>query len=183
MILIEIEKGLNEQIQTFFGKDGKKINNLLSKALRKTTSYINKSIKKEIGEEYEIFPGLVNASMKSLTKKGESVLMASLKRNDISNFYVSNMTPGKNKSNLLVRVKKKNGDIEMKTMFWGYYKKDTSKIGLFIRNGERNHITRVKTVSSFQMASNSISDDVINNANNVFNKALENEFNKELKNV
>lgn len=183
MIEIEIENDLNEKIQAFFGREGGKVNKLLEKALRKTTAYINKNVKKEIKANYEVFPGLVSPGMKMLTKNRESTLLASTKRKDISDFYVSNMSPARSKSKLLAKVRKKNGTTEMKTMFWAFYKNNTSKLGLFIRNRERNHIARVKSASSFQMANNAISEDVIKGANEIFNKSLEEAFRKELDNV
>lgn len=183
MMYVEIEKDLNEQLRVFFGKSGK-VNQLLNKALAKTTSYIKKATKNEIKDKYDIYEGLINPGLKTVTKNRESKLLASLKRKDISDFYVSMMTPGRSENKLLARVKKKSGAVEMKTMFWAFYKKDTSKLALYIRLSQRDHITRIKSPSLFQMATNvEISEEVMKGANKVFNETLEKLMKKELENV
>lgn len=184
MMYVEIEKDLNEQLRVFFSKKSGTINKLLNKALAKTTSYVKKATKNEIKDEYDIYEGLINPGLKIVTKNGESKLLASLKRKDISDFYVSMMTPGRSENKLLARVKKKSGAVEMKTMFWAFYKKDTSKLALYIRLSQRDHITRVKSPSLFQMATNvEISEEVMKGANKVFNETLEKLMKKELENV
>ena len=184
MIYVEIEKDLNEQLRVFFGKKSGKINQLLNKALAKTTSYLKKTTKNEIKNEYDIYESLINPGLQTVTKNGESKLLASLKRKEISDFYVSMMLPGKSENKMLARVKKKNGTTEMKTMFWAFYKNDTSKLALYIRLSKRNHITRVKFPSLFQMATNiEVSENIIKGANRVFNESLEKLIKKELENV
>ena len=184
MMYVEIEKDLNEQLRVFFNNKSGKINKLLNKALAKTTTYIKKATSNEIKDEYDIYEGLVSPGLKTITRNRESKLLASLKRKDISDFYVSMMTPGRSESKLLAKVKKKSGATEMKTMFWAFYKNDTSKLALYVRLSERNHITRVKSPSLFQMATNvEVSEEVMKGANKVFNEALEKLMKKELENV
>ncbi|MBC2855365.1 hypothetical protein H3N56_02510 [Cetobacterium sp. 2A] len=184
MMYVEIDKDLSEQLKIFFNNKSGIINRLLNKALAKTTTYIKKATNKEVKEEYDIYEGLINPGIKIVTKNGESQLLASVKRRDISDFYVSLMTPGKSKSKLLARVKKKNGETEMKTMFWAFHKENTSKLGLYMRLSNRKHITRVKSPSLFQMVTTiEVSEEVMSGANKVFNETLEKLFQKELENV
>lgn len=184
MIYVEIESDLNQELRVFFNNNSGVIHKLLNKALAKTTIYIKKATKDEIKKEYEVYEGLINPGLKTVTRNGESKLLASLKRNDISDFYVSMMTPGKSESKLLAKVRKKNGVTEMKTMFWAFYKTNTSRLGLYIRLSQRNHITRAQSPSIFQMATSiDVSEEVMKKANKVFNKTLEELIKKELVHV
>ena len=183
-MFVEIDEKLESKIKTFLGSDSKRMNKILNKALGKTMSYINKETKKEIKEQYDIYQGLITPGLRVYTKNGESKLLGDTKKKDMSDFYVSLMTPSRSQERLLARVRKENSKTKMRTMFWGFYKGDTSKIGLYIRlSDNRNHIARAKSVSMFQMGSEGITEDVITGANTVFNQALEKMLEKELENV
>lgn len=183
MIELKIEDEVLKSLKIFFGKESGKINKLINKALSKATTYVRSQIKTRVKDDYEIYDKLVNDGLKTSKKGNEKSILAYTKRNAMSDFYVSLMTPGRSESKLLASVKKKNGTKEMKTLFWAYYKSNTSKLGLFIRNRERNHITKVKSPSMFQMSVKEVDEKIMNKANQIFNETLKKLMEKEIQNV
>ena len=130
----------------------------LETSLKKAANLVRKLEKEYIDKTYTADKEVLkNSNFKIKKKDSEFSFMASTKRNNLQNFNLSVKKPSASKEHLKGSVYKRSGSITMRTMFWGFYKKSSrvphfENSSLYIRNDEdRNHISKVKTVSAFQM--------------------------------
>lgn len=180
MINIEFDKELQNRVETFLKEHPKALDKILKKAVSKVGSFVKKKSKKEIDKKYEVSNKSIFKGLKTKNKQGESTLLGSLSRNDIGDFYVSLREPKKVDTRLTVSVRKQEST-EMRTLFYGFYKTNTERLGLYIRLGDRNRIVKTSSPSIYQMGSNvDILDDLEKEASLVFNNEVKKLFEKEI---
>lgn len=181
MFELEISDKDLKKIETFFSETPKIIQKIIKKSLSRTVSEVNKFTKKGIKNKYQVDNSILS-SKNILIKRGnnEVSLLASSSPQNIDDFYVSLRKPKAISSNIKAAVFKNTSPKDVKNMFWAFYKKDTSSLGLFKRVGTGREIKKVKSPSVHNMASGIDKKDLENNLQNIFNETLEKVINEEM---
>ncbi|MGL6063848.1 MAG: hypothetical protein ACRC0S_02050 [Fusobacteriaceae bacterium] len=183
MYNLEIPEKELKKMQLFFEETPKIMEKIIKQSLSRSATEIRKHDVREIKKKFHINGALLNP--KSLLIKrstGEVTLSASKQRMSIEEYYISLRKPSASKENIKAAVYRSTTPKGIKNMFWAFYKKDTSKIGLFKRKEGSKEIVKVKSPSIHSLSINlsriGLYDDLQEIFNKNFSKTLEETINK-----
>lgn len=175
MVDLKLEGELFEKVEKLTSKFPSIAEEVIKKSIRKSVNYMKLEEKKYMEKTYAITDKslLTAKNLKVKANSYEGKLIASSKKNDISQFKISMTKPGKSPNFMKAGVLKSTGLSTMRTMFWGFYKSGSKEPALYIRNGEERYkISRVKTLGVSQMGLKIITDKQEERLQEIFYKEL-----------
>ena len=172
MLNLSISEDKIKSMELFFSETPNLIEKIIKKSLSQTAGEIRKIKKKEVKKKYDIDPKQLNTRNIFIKKKpGEVSLLASKKKRDIEDYYISLRKPSKTTAYIKGAVFKGGGK-DIKNMFWAFYKNQTASIGLYKRDKNKK-IRKVKSPSIFSLLSSVPTTELENKVQEIFENNLE----------